>query len=572
MNLNFLFGLPAYHLATVNILMVFALVIGLLFYTYIYPKKYIPCWVLVTLFSILPIVSFFRIGDLGGGLYVNTSYAVSFYKSLQEGILFPRWAGDLNTFYGYPAFNFLYPLPFYLSSFFHFIGFTFINSMKLVFVASFLFSGLTMFVWLRSKYLESIAATAALIYQFAPYRFVDLHFRLDVGESLAFVFMPLVFYAVESFSKKNQTKWLILGAIFTGLLILSHQLLSMATICLALIYFIFHKPFHLKNFTPILFGITLSAFYWLPVIFEYRFTHLGGIAGNVYFPAIWEFISSPWRWGFLFQGPQGEVSPAIGFAQWSVIILSFLKKISGFWIMSFIIIFILMQKQSEVLWMILPGLKMFQFSWRLVGLEVLIVPVLAAQVMINTPKKFHTFISIILISIAVFGTILNWSNRESGSHQISDAQLQTKLPLADGGDAGFSESLPIWVPKNILWGNKTDWLPITLVRGQASINQITRTSIIHRYHITVKEPSDFIEHTYYFPGWTLFINGMPKPIKYQKTTGAGIINFSLAPGNYLVELEFKNTPVRNLGLIISFSSVVFLVTCKTLFYKRQSLG
>src|SRR3990167_11183088 len=55
----------------------------------------------------------------------------NFYKNLEEGILIPRWAGNLNWGFGHPILMFLYPLPSYATSFFHFLGLNLIDSFKL---------------------------------------------------------------------------------------------------------------------------------------------------------------------------------------------------------------------------------------------------------------------------------------------------------------------------------------------------------------------------------------------------------------------------------------------------------
>ena len=69
----------------------------------------------------------------------------NFYASLSEGIIIPRWAGNLNWGYGHPVMMFLYPLPSYMASFFHFLGFDISNSFKLVFAFSFIASSFAMY-------------------------------------------------------------------------------------------------------------------------------------------------------------------------------------------------------------------------------------------------------------------------------------------------------------------------------------------------------------------------------------------------------------------------------------------
>src|SRR3989344_6610273 len=70
----------------------------------------------------------------------------NFYQGLTDGIFVPRWAGNLNWAYGHPILMFLYPLPSYVTSFFHALGFSFVDSTKLVFAVSYIASLLAMYL------------------------------------------------------------------------------------------------------------------------------------------------------------------------------------------------------------------------------------------------------------------------------------------------------------------------------------------------------------------------------------------------------------------------------------------
>ncbi|HSW87830.1 MAG TPA: hypothetical protein VLG12_01585, partial [Candidatus Saccharimonadales bacterium] len=115
----------------------------------------------------------------------------NFYQNLQEGNLIPRWAGNLNWGYGHPILEFLYPLPSYIASVFHLIGFSFIDSAKIVFGIGLLASGVCMYLWLAEFLSIPAAFIGGMLYMFTPYRFVEVYVRGDIGENLAFVFMPL---------------------------------------------------------------------------------------------------------------------------------------------------------------------------------------------------------------------------------------------------------------------------------------------------------------------------------------------------------------------------------------------
>src|SRR3989338_11447482 len=55
-----------------------------------------------------------------------------------------RWVNGLGFGFGYPLFNFYPPLIYILGEIFHLAGFSFINSIKLVFFSGVFFSGVSM--------------------------------------------------------------------------------------------------------------------------------------------------------------------------------------------------------------------------------------------------------------------------------------------------------------------------------------------------------------------------------------------------------------------------------------------
>ncbi len=61
----------------------------------------------------------------------------------------PRFVPDLSFAFGYPLFNFVYPLPFYIGEIFHLIGFSLVDSVKIVFGLSVPFSMYFMYKFLK---------------------------------------------------------------------------------------------------------------------------------------------------------------------------------------------------------------------------------------------------------------------------------------------------------------------------------------------------------------------------------------------------------------------------------------
>ena len=70
-------------------------------------------------------------------------------RAIGSGQIPPRWAPDMSFGYGYPLFNFYYPLPFYIGTLFYKITGSLVVSLKLLFLITVPLSALFMYKWLR---------------------------------------------------------------------------------------------------------------------------------------------------------------------------------------------------------------------------------------------------------------------------------------------------------------------------------------------------------------------------------------------------------------------------------------
>lgn len=88
---------------------------------------------ILLILAVIPVLSLFHPGlPIGHDTQDHVARIANFYKNLEEEAIVPRWAGNLNWGYGHPILEFLYPMPSYTASFFHFLGFSFVDSTKIV--------------------------------------------------------------------------------------------------------------------------------------------------------------------------------------------------------------------------------------------------------------------------------------------------------------------------------------------------------------------------------------------------------------------------------------------------------
>ena len=205
-----------YKMVFVNIISSLLLIIGIFTYKHFNPKKHINLFLILILVSILPVISIFRPGTYESGDFnIHIYRSIEFYRSLSEGIIKPSWAGEVNATYGLPLFIFNYSLPYYPISLFHFLGFSFIMSLKLFLAGTYMFSGAFMFIFTKKLFKNELAAfTSSVFYLFAPYHLIALHFKVVIGELFAFTLIPLFFFfIIKIVESKQKTKPVLLSKI-----------------------------------------------------------------------------------------------------------------------------------------------------------------------------------------------------------------------------------------------------------------------------------------------------------------------------------------------------------------------
>lgn len=124
-------------------------------------------------------------------------FLVEFDRSVQEGILYPRWAPDFAFGFGYPIFNINAPLAYFVAEAGHLAGLGFVEAVKVTFGLGFVLSGMAMYLFARDAVGRGGGLLAAVIYVYMPYHLADVYVRGALAESFAFIFVPIVFWSVR---------------------------------------------------------------------------------------------------------------------------------------------------------------------------------------------------------------------------------------------------------------------------------------------------------------------------------------------------------------------------------------
>lgn len=526
-------------------------------------------------FWLLLVVALLPLWDLlKPGLFVahdstdHVARIANFFVNLQEGTLIPRWAGKLNWGYGHPILMFLYPLPSYVASLFHFTGLSLVSAVELVFALGFVGSGLTMFLWLREMLDDQAAFLGAIFYLLAPYRFVDLYVRGAIGENFFFIWPPLVLYFLLRMSRQSKSVYGIGAALGVAAMLLSHNALSLMFLPFLFFYALWlalglkkkRRLFLLQSLLVFLNGFLLAAFFWLPAFAEGKYTLRDIVTQGDWhnrFESFSRLLYSPWSYG-----GTGELSVQVGLLQWLAVFLSpwllyQLRKSRDrlfqliLWLeLFFLVAIFLMLPGALFLYEKVTLLQKFQFPWRWLSLAIFPPAVFIAVAVKRLSSPWKTGLVILLSFTAVALSFNFWRAK---AQVVRDDSFYSGI-YAGTTDTG--ESAPIWSVRFMLQEPKAF---LEVIEGKGTLETVSRTTREHLYKVNILSPeARLLENTLYFPGWFVEVDGESLPVQFQDPTYRGLMTFMVPAGEHALKIVFRETRLRQFADCLSLGGLFLL--------------
>lgn len=466
----------------------------------------------------------------------------NFYQSLVEGNIIPRWAGNLNWGYGHPILMFLYPFPSYAASLFHFVGFSFVDSTKLVFGIAYVASIFAMYLWGSDLWGKRAGFVAALLYGFAPYRFVDLYVRGAIGEHVAFIFPPLILWSLD------RKQWVIGGLSVAGL-ILSHNAVSLMFAPVIGLYILYLNRLYIWSIITVILGLLLSAFFWIPALFEGKYT-LRDIVTNEDFANRFVHFTQ-----FLYT-PGNEFSKEIGIVGLGIIVFAIVlffrrrEKFVGGVLIILGVSIVLMLPVSSPVWQGITILQKFQFPWRFLHLVVFCVSVLTGFVMSKVPVKHQLRVVVFIAVAALITTYPMW--RAKAYREFPESFFTSVY----AGTTDTGESSPIW---SVRFMEHEPPAPIEEIEGSAQVELGARSTTKREYKVVSQNRTRLLENTLYFPGWQVSVDGQQVPVEFQDPNHRGLMTFSVDSGLHNVSIQFGKTKLRLFSELLSIFGLMLIL-------------
>ncbi len=535
-------------------------------------------WFIPIILSIPAGAALFVPGFYGASDDLHIAWLFEMDRALRMGQIPPRFVPDLSYQFGYPLFNFVFPLPFYIAELLHFIGFSLVDSIKGLFFLTIPFSAFFMHLLLKKIMPGLLAAAGAVIYVYTPYRAVDIYTRGAIGEILGFAILPLIALMLVSLQeqKGRSLRWMSIGSLSVAALILTHNITAymmapfFAVLFLILLINAKKKIAYLLQTVAVgLSGLLTSSYFWLPAILESSIMKYDTVF-NYYdhFPTIKQLITPYWGYGASVAGNYDDLPFFIGYP--ALVLLSavilyggfgLLKKkfqintsiLVGSWaLFSIIMAFGVMNYRSDFVWRSVPLLPYFQFPWRFLILITFCVPFLLA---FFHKFKYGTYLSLSLIILSIGTMLFNFHPHDFlGRFDAYYLNRYIPYPTASGEYAQTQEEY-LRLPKAAKERPSKLYPRVVSNDPTATILVNELNSLDATIQISATQAAVLDYNKYNYPGWVITQDG--KQVEVMSGDPFGQIEIAVPAGYHKLTVEFRETTMRFILNLVSLFALCF---------------
>jgi len=506
-------------------------------------------------------------------------------RCFENGQVPCRWVPDLGQNYGQPLFNYYSAFPYYLGQVFHFTGFSYVDTVKLLFLLSLFFSGVFVFLFSKEFLKEKAALIVALAYMTAPYHAVDIFVRGALSESWGLALVPLVLFAIIRVCKDPKTNNGVKLSLALAALLTTHNitlLISSPIIVIFGFYFFLTNDHRVKQILilapSVLLGIGLSAFFLFPVLLEQSLIQTKFLTSDYFdfrahFATIGQLFTKL-SWGYgpsrfnSYQYPE-TLSFFVGILPIISLIVSpvmiFLKradkKIFTLFLLTFglgTITLFMTHSRSVFIWESLNTLKFVQFPWRFLGPTALLTSLLIGFIFESlalSPKR-SIQLSAFVIAFLVAANF-SYFRFEKYLPTVTDALKLSGKEYNQQIRGALLDYLPSTV--RVIPETKAPSGP-QIITGKVDINYFDKRSNFFGSEFDVLSEKAVVQFPVMdFPGWRLYQNRQATPIKSENNNDFGLISVNLDKGHQLIRAFFEDTPTRRLANVLTLVSG-FLLT------------
>ena len=546
--------------------------------------------VVLSIFAWAPLLTpayFFEAHDAKHSIF----FLVEFDQTFRDGFLWPRWAPDFSFGYGYPLFNLYAPLAFYAADIIHLTGLSFTAAIKTMYILATVGAGLSMYGFVRRLFGRQAALLAAVVYMYAPFHLVEIFVRSAYAEFVALALIPLLFWTFTELIAAPNLRRLGLAGFFYGLLALTHHttFFTFSPFLMIYILYLILAKSKLKVKTIFRYGISaglagglglaLAAIYLLPLVTEMQYVKIEQWTSGSYnylqhFVYFSQFFSPAWGYGYAGPGLLDDFSYQIGIVGLAVVIFASIFIASHrlphygtaiFFLISTVLITLFMTPLAEPIWQIVPVASLVQFPWRLLGMTMFTMAIVAGSLLAQpandlqpaqtqSPTSLHLLTMVIILAAFSYTlpeyteipawaetplAVVNW-DRASIVDRVGMVSVTDEQPQSSPMEQEYLEH----GQPNTVAG---------IIAGSGAVETLHHGGGSDEVRVIAKEPLTLQFYTYDYPGWQVTLNG--QPLEHRPTAPYGLITVDIPAGDHTVLLRMGSTPPRTLGGLISIGAL-----------------
>jgi 6-pyruvoyl-tetrahydropterin synthase related domain len=548
-----------------------------------------------------------KVGCCGGEMpvthdsWMHLNQMRAFYRGLESGRLYPRWDDETHGGYGAPTLAFYPPGAYYVTSFFYFltrdwskvwIGFYWLASFA---------SAAAIYCYARRMMSRGASLVVAAVYVFAPYHLINQYQRGAMAEFLSFVWTPLVLLFAERLLAKSSRRELLLS--FAGLsasfgaFLWSHpptayQFMLVFGPCFV-VWAIWMKRRRelLIIGCALAFGSMIAAAYFFPAVAEQSLVNYDDVE-----------LTWPYHASYLYDFGQ-KVYDRVGdsfFIRldriWAFNALAILllggavmnwahkssesykshldpihdsdpRKRVWLWASAGLIACFLMTKYSEPIGRLIPKIEIGVYSWRMMTLTSFAVAMLAGACFeaYRGGGACLPWLRKSQIQGRHAGLPLRW-----GAPKVLSLAASLMILIAALAMSAWYVAWPMWRgqsfepnPEHYNYATLPRGVPretppmdrARLASGNGRVTIDYWAPELRNLRVEMEKPDQLQFRTSNFAGWTATIDG--KLVEIKEGAVKNVI-IDAPAGEHAVALEFRPTPVRRVGNVITILSLTLL--------------
>jgi hypothetical protein len=511
---------------------------------------------------------------------VHVTNIAIFHEAISDGDFPVRWTDGFAN-YGLPMGSFAQQFTSYLGGFITLLTNDVITSFNIVYVIGTVASLLLLYWFLRLHFKEWPSLVGAFIFNFAPYRIVNIYIRGALPEYFSSVFLVAILISLHYIFKKK-TIWAHLGlALSIFGMILSHPMNVITSSLLIGPYFLYllfsekerisKLKLTVSSAISVVMGIVLSGYYLVPLLRDVQFLFYGNGSGNHYNAShlgVANFLDPNWYY-YLVQNNEilsrGHFI-TVGLFEtllFGVGALLFIfrrvkkQKISFFDISILVgtLTLFLTTQFAAPIYTNIDFISNIQFSWRMLSTFIFIPPIIIAAILQLTKKKTLSYAAGVVVILVI---ALNRFPQVYGKNFTQFPDDHYYFTIDNLHTANMNT---IWTIKTTEYSvHKKD--KVAILEGEAELSNIKVSNSNRSYTVNAQTELSMIDYTFYFPGWKVYIDGVETPIEFQDIENRGVITYTVPAGQHSVEVKFTQTKtvlLGNLLTLLGFGSVLLIM-------------